>query len=286
MVLSISRVIRAWGMLGLLQALQALGKKIAEMLALAEKVLPRSEMVSQFHLMGHLVEQIRHVGPIRLHWMYPLESFFGYLKRSIKVRKIVEAAIMNRFNLGHVILSLRALMPDVSAPNQSAPNQSAETFRLKGRSREITLSASQILALRKCEAQYNPVYTSLRGWASREQNLKAESQLCKRPTSCSCEIFNWSSYVTPSGGKCYVSKPHIRSMCAHVLICTSSLFCFRVMCTVKTFIGVVWELDRKPRSTQYADDLWKIMNAMDKLLSCIFVWRKASFGFSRTILSD
>lgn len=129
---------------------------VAEMLAKAERVLPRSEMISQFHLMGHLVEQIRHVGPIRLHWMYPLESFFGYLKRSIKLRKIVEAAIMKRFNLRQGIISLRAVTAD--APR---PDQSLDVFKLKGRSKEVTLRAAQISALRNWEAEHNPVYHSL-----------------------------------------------------------------------------------------------------------------------------
>lgn len=81
------------------QDMAALEVRVAEALVLLESAIPCSEMVIVMHLMGHLPRQIRLFGPLRTHWTYPLESFFGVLKRSVKSRKVPEAAILKRHSL-------------------------------------------------------------------------------------------------------------------------------------------------------------------------------------------
>jgi len=88
------------------QELAALEVQTHQALALLEATIPRSEMVIMIHLMGHLPHQILKFGPIRQHWMYPLESFFGVLKGSVDYRKIPEAAIMTRYCMMKTVQNL------------------------------------------------------------------------------------------------------------------------------------------------------------------------------------
>jgi hypothetical protein len=69
-----------------LQAIPALKILVSEALALFEANFPRSELAVMMHLMGHLSDQIVLLGPLRGHWMYPLESFLGFLKKAAKNR--------------------------------------------------------------------------------------------------------------------------------------------------------------------------------------------------------
>jgi hypothetical protein len=47
-----------------------------------------------FHLMQHMPEQLAFWGPVRTHWMYGLEDFFGYCMTQIKTRSNPVASIM------------------------------------------------------------------------------------------------------------------------------------------------------------------------------------------------
>lgn len=104
-----------------MQGLIELDRQVAEALALLEATIPRGELVMMIHLTGHLPHQILKFGYLRHSWMFPQESFFGVLKRSIAYRKIPEAAIMTRYCLMQTLQRLgRAL--DSNKEPQSKPS--------------------------------------------------------------------------------------------------------------------------------------------------------------------
>jgi hypothetical protein len=69
-----------------LQGIPDLKVLVSEALAQFEETFPCSELAIMMHLMGHLPDQLSFLGPLRGHWMYPLESFLGFLKRAAKNR--------------------------------------------------------------------------------------------------------------------------------------------------------------------------------------------------------
>lgn len=139
-----------------MQDLGALEVQVAEALALFEHAVPRSELVSQIHLMGHLVAQIKLLGPLRNHWMFPLESLFGVLKRSVRYRKVPEAAILQRYA---VCQSLALLQ---SSFQKQQPSESAEPgWTLSGRSKAVKLSREEISRIRAWTACHDSAYDGL-----------------------------------------------------------------------------------------------------------------------------
>src|SRR5437016_8325632 len=60
--------------------LSALNIEIAETLCLLEIVFPLSLFDMMVHLLGHIVEEIKILGPVFLHQMYPFERYMTVLK--------------------------------------------------------------------------------------------------------------------------------------------------------------------------------------------------------------
>lgn len=150
-----------------MQGLIELDRQVAEALALLEATIPRGELVMMIHLTGHLPHQILKFGPLRHSWMFPQESFFGVLKRSIAYRKIPEAAIMTRYCLMQTLQRLgRAL--DSNKEPQSKPsspgNQPASTgyaIPSSCRSKTHKLTVPELQRVQQYLAEHDPTYTAL-----------------------------------------------------------------------------------------------------------------------------
>ena len=63
--------------------LSALNIEIAETLCLLEMVFPLSLFDMMVHLWGHTVDEIKILGPVFLHQMYPFERYMAVLKRYV-----------------------------------------------------------------------------------------------------------------------------------------------------------------------------------------------------------
>ena len=135
--------------------------KVAEALSLFEAAVPRSQLVTQVHVMGHLTRQIHLLGPLKWHSMYPLESFFGELKYSVRYKKIPEAAIQMRYNLGQTIQNL--VMGDPPLQNSSDPVSPA--LNPCGRTRKLKLSLERHQDVKQWIASTNPLYLDLARYA-------------------------------------------------------------------------------------------------------------------------
>lgn len=77
-----------------LQDIPGIEADMGEALAMFEAVFPRSELVIMMHLAGHLAQQLKDFGPLRSSWMFPLESFLGFLKKAVKNRAQVSSSLI------------------------------------------------------------------------------------------------------------------------------------------------------------------------------------------------
>src|SRR6266542_1476057 len=60
-----------------LAELSALNIEIAEILCLLEMVFPLSLFDMMVHLLGHIMDEIKILGPVFLHQMYPFERYIS-----------------------------------------------------------------------------------------------------------------------------------------------------------------------------------------------------------------
>ena len=151
-----------------MQSLVKLEVQVHEALALLETSIPRAELVMMIHLMGHLPHQIQKFGPLRHSWMFPLESFFGVLKRSIEYRKIPEAAIMTRYCLMQTLQRLSQAL-ESSKERESRPSENLQQTSQHGykiptscRSRQYTLSFQELQRVQQYLAEHDPAYPVLK----------------------------------------------------------------------------------------------------------------------------
>ena len=74
--------------------LSALNIEIAETLCLLEMVFPLSLFDMMVHLLGHIVDEIKILGPVFLHQMYPFERYMAVLKRYVRNRANPEGCMI------------------------------------------------------------------------------------------------------------------------------------------------------------------------------------------------
>jgi len=149
-----------------LQELAVLEVQTHQALALLEATIPRSEMVIMImiHVMGHLPHQIRKFGPIRQHWMYPLESFFGVRKHSVDYRKIPEAAIMTRYCMMKTVQNLELAVESskgIHNASDKAIYQPAVTGLGRSKAKKVTFPEMQ--RVQAYLAAHHPAYPALQG---------------------------------------------------------------------------------------------------------------------------
>src|SRR5215216_259279 len=65
------------------------------------------------HLLVHLVEEIRILGPVFLHNMFPFERFMGVLKKSVHNRTRPEGSISKGYGTEEVIEFCVDFLPDL-----------------------------------------------------------------------------------------------------------------------------------------------------------------------------
>jgi len=66
------------------QSLEDLEKNMCEMMCVLEAYFPPTFFDISIHLIVHLVKEIRYLGPMFLHHMYPYERFMSTLNRYAK----------------------------------------------------------------------------------------------------------------------------------------------------------------------------------------------------------
>ena len=66
------------------QSLEDLEKNMIEVMCLLEAYFPLTFFDISFHLIVHLVKEIRYLGPMFLHHMYPYERFMSTLNSYAK----------------------------------------------------------------------------------------------------------------------------------------------------------------------------------------------------------
>src|SRR5438132_7003433 len=83
--------------------LSALNIKIAETLCLLEMVFPLSLFDMMVHLLGHIVDEIKILGPEFLHQMYPFERYMAVLKRYVRNRTNPEGCMIKGYHTEEVV---------------------------------------------------------------------------------------------------------------------------------------------------------------------------------------
>ena len=63
------------------ESLDELEKRLFETIVLLEEYFPPSLFDPSVHLMAHLITEIRYLGPVFLHHMYPYERFMSTLNK-------------------------------------------------------------------------------------------------------------------------------------------------------------------------------------------------------------
>ena len=83
--------------------LSALNIEIAETLCLLEMVFPLSLFDMMVHLLGHIVDEIKILGPVFLHQMYPFERYMAVLKRYVRNRANPEGCMIQGYHTEEVV---------------------------------------------------------------------------------------------------------------------------------------------------------------------------------------
>src|SRR5207237_9862241 len=74
--------------------LSALNIEIAETLCLLEMVFSLSLFDMMVYFLGHVVDEIKILGPVFLHQMYPFERYMAILKRYVRNRASPEGCMI------------------------------------------------------------------------------------------------------------------------------------------------------------------------------------------------
>nr|AAX96489.1 transposon protein, putative, CACTA, En/Spm sub-class [Oryza sativa Japonica Group]ABA91696.1 transposon protein, putative, CACTA, En/Spm sub-class [Oryza sativa Japonica Group] len=83
--------------------LEALQNKVVQCLVSFELIFPPSFFNIMTHLLCHLVKEIRILGPMYLHNMFPFEMYMGVLKKYVRNRARPEASIAKGYGTEEVI---------------------------------------------------------------------------------------------------------------------------------------------------------------------------------------
>src|SRR5438128_2672435 len=74
--------------------LSALNIEISEILCLLKMVFPLSLFDMMVHLLGHIIDEIKILGPVFLHQMYPFERYMAVLKCYVQNRANPEGCMI------------------------------------------------------------------------------------------------------------------------------------------------------------------------------------------------
>src|SRR6266540_5322786 len=85
--------------------LSVLNIEIAETLCLLEMVFLLSLFDMMVHLLGHIVDEIKILGPVFLHQMYPFERYMAILKRYVWNRANPEGCMIEGYPTEEVVES-------------------------------------------------------------------------------------------------------------------------------------------------------------------------------------
>ena len=83
--------------------LEALQNEVVQCLVSFELIFPHSFLNIMTHLLCHLVKEIRILGPMYLHNMFPFERYMGVLKKYVRNRARPEASIAKGYGTEEVI---------------------------------------------------------------------------------------------------------------------------------------------------------------------------------------
>ena len=83
--------------------LSALNIEIAETLCLLEMVFLLSLFDMMVHLLGHIMDEIKILGPVFLHQMYPFERYMAVLKRYVRNRANPKGCMIQGYHTEEVV---------------------------------------------------------------------------------------------------------------------------------------------------------------------------------------
>src|SRR5881394_2141533 len=81
----------------------ALNIEIAETLCLLEMVFPLSLFDMMVHLLGHIMDEIKILGPVFLHQIYPFERYMVVLKRYVRNCANLEGCMVQGYHMEEVV---------------------------------------------------------------------------------------------------------------------------------------------------------------------------------------
>ncbi|KAK1696216.1 hypothetical protein QYE76_012913 [Lolium multiflorum] len=114
------------------ETLSGLQEDVVECLVSFELLFPPSFFNIMTHLLVHLVEEIRILGPVFLHNMFPFERFMGVLKKYVHNRARPEGSISKGYGTEEVIEFCVDFLPDlkpIGVPESRLPSSNICTFQ-------------------------------------------------------------------------------------------------------------------------------------------------------------
>src|SRR3954470_527323 len=138
--------------------LQNLQKDVVQCLVSFELVFPPSFFNIMTHVLVHIVEEIKILGPVFLHNMFPFERFMGFLKKYVHNRARPEGSISKGYGTEEVIEFCVEFIPDLKP---IGVRQSQHEGRLRGKG---TLGKKSIICMDGhsfTEAHYTVLQSSI-----------------------------------------------------------------------------------------------------------------------------
>ncbi|XP_060213431.1 uncharacterized protein LOC132640717 isoform X2 [Lycium barbarum] len=78
-----------------------------------EMIFPPSFFTVMVHLVVHLVDEVRHGGPVHYRWMYPIERFLGHLKSFVRNMAQPEGSIAEGYLVDEILTFCSRYFEDV-----------------------------------------------------------------------------------------------------------------------------------------------------------------------------
>ncbi|XP_060186724.1 uncharacterized protein LOC132616141 isoform X2 [Lycium barbarum] len=78
-----------------------------------EMIFPPSFFTVMVHLVVHLVDEVRHLGPVHYRWMYPIERFLGHLKSFVRNMAQPEGSIVEGYLADEILTFCSRYFEDV-----------------------------------------------------------------------------------------------------------------------------------------------------------------------------
>jgi hypothetical protein len=84
-------------------SLDELDKNLLETMVLLEAYFPPSFFDVSVHLIAHMIKEIRYLGPVFLHHMYPYKRFMGTLIKYTKSQVHPEGSMVQGYSIEEVV---------------------------------------------------------------------------------------------------------------------------------------------------------------------------------------